>query len=67
MNVSGATPANSASSSLVGDRKNIRPFGANKKVAKEPRGDNYANQRFKNGGVPACEEVLTGPCAEDVA
>ena len=33
-----------------GNRKNKRPFWANKKVPKEQRGVNYANHRFQNGG-----------------
>ncbi len=28
-------------------------FGASRKVAKEQRGVNYANQLFQNGGLPS--------------
>ena len=50
-----------------GNRKIKGPFGGRRKVAKEPRGVNHANQRFENEGVSACEKGLSGPCAKDVA
>ena len=52
---------------LGGNRENTRPFWANKKVPKEPRGVNRANQQSQNEGVSACEEGHTGPYAKDVA
>ncbi|MCH8039432.1 MAG: hypothetical protein IH977_03695 [Nitrospinae bacterium] len=40
-----------------------RAFGASRKVAKEQRGVNYANQRFQNGGFSVCDEGITDLCA----
>ena len=56
-----------ASPNPLGNRNCKGPFGVKRKVPKEPRGVNRANQRSENEGVSACEKGLTGPFAKDVA
>jgi len=47
-----------AHKNTLGNRKNKRPFWANKKVPKGQRGVNHANQRFENGGVSPARRTL---------